>query len=703
MHTNRLIHEKSPYLVQHAHNPVDWYPWGDEAFEKAREENKPIFLSIGYSTCHWCHVMERESFEDETVAEFLNRHFVPIKVDREERPDVDRIYMAFVQAATGGGGWPLSVWLTPDLKPFYGGTYYPPQDAYGRPGFLTVLRHLAQAWEQDRGRVVETAGKVLGQLEQQIAPAKAGGGRVGADVFDHAFQLFRRTFDPRHGGFGGAPKFPRPVTFNFLLRFHASTGNREALEMVARTLRAMAAGGIHDHIGGGYHRYAVDERWFVPHFEKMLYDQAQLAVSFTEAWQITGDEFYAGQVRDIVEYVLRDLRHPEGAFYSAEDADSVIDPAHPEKKGEGAFYVWTAEEISGLLGEPVAEWFKYRYGVESEGNVPAGLDPHGELAGKNILYEAHALDETAREFSRAVEEIERGLAEARRKLFEARARRVRPHRDEKVLVSWNGLMISALARAGRALDEPGYIEAAEQAARFLLDKMYDASTRDLRRRYCDGESAVKAFLDDYAALAGALFDLYEATFEMEFLETSVALAEALLERFEDREGGGFYATQEGDSSLLLRLKDDYDGAEPSGNSLSVGVLVRLAQLTGREDFRRSAERALQAFGKLLREQPVAAPQMLAAAMMLAQPPRQIVLAGEPGDPALEAMRREIGRRFLPGAVLLHAGGGRERLAAWQPAVARMGPVDGKPAAYVCENFTCRLPVTSVDALIPLLE
>ncbi len=703
MHTNRLIHEKSPYLLQHAHNPVDWHPWGEEAFEKARRENKPIFLSIGYSTCHWCHVMERESFEDEAVAEFLNRRFVPIKVDREERPDVDRIYMAFVQAATGGGGWPLSVWLTPDLKPFYGGTYYPPHDAYGRPGFLTVLRHLAQAWEQDRERIVETAGKVLAQLEQQIAQAKAAGGRLGPEVYDHAFQLFRRSFDPRHGGFGGAPKFPRPVTFNFLLRFHASTGNQEALEMVARTLRAMAAGGIHDHLGGGYHRYAVDERWFVPHFEKMLYDQAQLAVSFTEAWQITGDGFYAGQVRDIVEYVLRDLRHPEGAFYSAEDADSVIDPAQPERKGEGAFYVWTAEEIDGLLGAPAAEWFAHRYGVEAAGNVPAALDPHGEFAGKNILYEAHTLEETAREFNRPVEEIERGLAEARRKLFEARERRVRPHRDEKILVSWNGLMISALARAGRALDEPRYVGAAEQAARFLLDKMYDASTRGLQRRFCGGEVAVKAFLDDYAALAAALLDLYEATFEVGFLETSVALAEALLERFEDREGGGFYATQEGDSSLLLRLKDDYDGAEPSGNSLAVHLLARLAHVTGREDFRRSAERAIEAFSGSLREQPFAAPQMLAAAMMLEGPPRQIVLAGELGRPELEAMRREISRRFQPNTVLLHVDGVRQRLAAWQPAVARMGPVEGKPAAYVCENFTCRLPVFNVGELIPLLE
>ena len=701
---NRLIHEKSPYLLQHAHNPVDWHPWGQEAFEKARRENKPIFLSIGYSTCHWCHVMERESFEDETVAEFLNRHFVPVKVDREERPDVDRIYMAFVQAATGGGGWPLSVWLTPDLKPFYGGTYYPPHDAYGRPGFLTVLRHLAQAWEQDRDKIVETAERVLGQLERQVSAAAGGGGPVGAEIFDHAFQLFRRTFDSRHGGFGGAPKFPRPVTNNFLLRFYAATGNREALEMVAQTLRAMAAGGIHDHLGGGYHRYAVDERWFVPHFEKMLYDQAQLAVSFTEVWQITQEPFFAGQVRDIVEYVLRDLRDAGGAFYSAEDADSVIDPAHPEKKGEGAFYVWAAEEIDSALGAPVAEWFRFRYGVESGGNVPSGLDPHGEFRGKNILYEAHSLEETAEEFGRPLDEVVRAIGEARRELFEARAGRVRPHRDEKILVSWNGLMISALARAGRALDEPRYVGAAEQAARFLLDKMYDASTRDLQRRYCDGESAVDAFLDDYAALAGALLDLYEATFEIGFLETSVALAEALIERFEDRERGGFYSTREGDAALLLRLKDDYDGAEPSGNSLAVHVLARLAQVTGRKDFRRSAERALEAFGKLLRESPFAAPHLLAVAMLLEKPPRQIVLAGETGDPALEAMRREIGRRFLPGAVVLFAGGAdRDRLAALQPAAAGMKPLGGKPAAYVCENFTCRLPVSTVEELIPLLK
>src|SRR5574341_727106 len=479
-HNNRLADETSPYLLQHAHNPVDWYPWGPEAFERAAREDKPIFLSVGYSTCHWCHVMERESFESEEIAALLNRHFVPVKLDREERPDIDRIYMLFVQATTGSGGWPMSVWLTPDLKPFFGCTYFPPDNRYGRPGFRYILERIAESWSVERDRLIRSGHEILQELERHSAVV-SDSGYLDATVLESGFFVFRRSFEPRYAGFGGAPKFPRPVVHNFLLREHARTGNREALDMVVATLAAMARGGMNDQLGGGFHRYSVDERWFVPHFEKMLYDQAQLAVSYLEAFQVTGDGFHAGVARDILDYTLRDMTDPGGGFYSAEDADSVIDPAHPHEKGEGAFYVWTQGEIEALLGHPAADWFCYRYGVEPDGNVRA--DPQGEFAGKNILYEARMIEETTQRFGRSAEEIRAALMASKKTLLAARSKRIRPHRDDKILTAWNGLMISAFALVARVLEEPRYLEAARRAAGFILTRMYDAEADVLLRRY----------------------------------------------------------------------------------------------------------------------------------------------------------------------------------------------------------------------------
>jgi uncharacterized protein YyaL (SSP411 family) len=450
MHSNRLALEKSPYLLQHAHNPVDWYAWGAEAFAKARAEDKPIFLSIGYSTCHWCHVMERESFEDEAIAAQLNRDFVAIKVDREERPDVDRIYMAFVQATTGGGGWPMSVWLTPELQPFFGGTYFPPEDRWGRAGFASVLTQIAQAWRSDRNRIAVSAREALAQLQKQSAfDGAPAGSRPAIDypMLVSGFSIFRRTYDSEMGGFGAAPKFPRPAVFEFLLRYHARTDNREALEMTLHTLRKMAEGGIHDQLGGGFHRYSVDERWFVPHFEKMLYDQAQLATSYLEAFQITGEQSFAETARRIFDYVLRDMTAPAGGFYSAEDADSVIRPEESAVKGEGAFYIWSADEIRLTVPAPAAEWFAYRYGVAEGGNVVN--DPHAEFAGRNILYRAATVEETAEQFGRPVEEVRAALEAAEAALLRDRGGRVRPHLDDKILTAWNGLMISALALGRR--------------------------------------------------------------------------------------------------------------------------------------------------------------------------------------------------------------------------------------------------------------
>lgn len=704
MHTNRLAREKSPYLLQHAHNPVDWYPWGEEAFEKARGEEKPIFLSIGYSTCHWCHVMERESFESEPIAELLNRDFVSIKVDREERPDVDRIYMSFVQATTGGGGWPMSVWLTPDLKPFFGGTYFPPDGRFGRAGFATVLERIAEAWRQDREKIVASSIDVVQELIRHVDPAQDGAGpRLDHGALESGFHSFRRSYDTTWGGFGGAPKFPRPSAFNFLLRYWRRTGNREALDMTLDTLRAMAAGGVNDQLGGGFHRYAVDERWFVPHFEKMLYDQAQLAISCVEAFQITGAMEYAETARETLDYVLRDLRDEGGAFYSAEDADSAIDPARPDVKGEGAFYIWRQAEIEEIAGSPAAGWFCYRYGVEQDGNVRE--DPHGEFTARNILFRAHTVEATAEHFGRPPGEVRAGILQASRKLLEARNRRPRPHLDDKILTAWNGLMISAFARAGAALAEQPYTEAAVRAAAFVLEHLYDEGTGILQRRYRAGEAAIPGFLDDYAFMAQACLDLYESTFELPWLTRAIRLTETMRELFEDAAAGGFYSTQAGDPSLVMRMKDDYDGAEPSGNSVAVLNLLRLASMTGRAELRASAERALEAFSGRLMTAPVAAPQMLAAYEFSQAPPREIVIVGEKSSPDTLALLKLLHARFLPNAVslLVDSGEARRLLSSGNPAIAEMRELDGRAAAFVCENYACRLPVSDPAQFAELLQ
>jgi uncharacterized protein YyaL (SSP411 family) len=700
MHNNRLLHEKSPYLLQHAHNPVNWYPWGEEAFEAARQADKPIFLSIGYSTCHWCHVMERESFENEQIAAILNKYFVAIKVDREERPDVDRIYMAYVQATTGGGGWPMSVWLTPDLKPFLGGTYFPPENRYGRAGFPVLLERVAEAWKSDREKILHSSREVVAHLEQAADVTPSGG--LEPNALQSGFLQFRRAFDSKLGGFGGAPKFPRPVTLNFLLRYAARAQNNEARDMALATLRAMAKGGMHDQLGGGFHRYSVDDRWFVPHFEKMLYDQAQLATSYLEAYQITHEAVFALVARRILDYVLRDMTDKDGGFYSAEDADSVIDPAHPEVKGEGAFYVWTREEIDRIAGEPAATWFCYRYGVGPHGNVEN--DPHEEFAGKNILFEAHSLEETAQRFGEPIETVDKDLKRAAEHLLAERGKRIRPHLDDKVLTAWNGLMISAFAKAGAVLDEPRYGAAAARAAEFILQRMYDGKTGTLLRRYRQGDAAIPGFLDDYALFTQALLDLYETQFDVRHLQTAVTLTEKQRQLFEDAEHGGFFSTAPGDKSLLIRMKEDYDGAEPSGNSIAALNLLRLAQMTDRQEFRHSAEKTLEAFASRIQGIPSAVPQMLVAYGFSLTKPKQIILVGEPSAPSTKEMLRVVEGQFLPDRIILFVdGASREILARYLPAVETMTAGDGQTTAYVCENYTCKLPTADAAKFRELLQ
>ncbi len=682
MHTNALIHEKSPYLRQHAQNPVDWFPWGEAAFEKARNEDKPIFLSVGYSTCHWCHVMAHESFENDRVAEVLNRDFVPVKVDREERPDVDRIYMLFVQASTGSGGWPMSVWLTPDLKPFFGGTYFPPDSRYGRPGFRELLEYLARAWRQERPKVESATLNVVEQLRSMSGPPKTKHS-LDQELFQAAYWQFRRAFDSRWGGFGSAPKFPRPVVLNYLLRYYAAAKDPESLDMVATTLRGMAAGGMHDHLGGGFHRYSVDERWFVPHFEKMLYDQAQLAVSYIEAFQITGDAKFAAVARGIFSYVLRDLTDPAGAFYSAEDADSP-DPEDPSHSGEGAFYIWRKAEIEEFLGKQHAQTFCDVFGVREEGNVEN--DPQGEFTGRNILFEQMMRP--------AVAGIrpKRALEDDKATLFEVRAKRPRPHLDNKILTAWNGLMISALAKDYICFREPSYLDAAQRANSFLLQTMYDqGGSGRLLRRYCDGEPAVPAFLDDYAFLAQAQLDLFDATFHPAHLKTAIDLARRGFAQFEDSENGGFFSTAANAPDLLLRMKDDHDGAEPSGNSVATDVLLRLAHLTGDNDFRARAEQSLHSVASNIRAQPTMAPQMLVALGRWLAEPEQVVIRCEELNPEVDDLIQERRKKFAPNPVLLAIpDASAQELLSLAPFLAGLRR-QGRITIYECRNFTCELP------------
>src|SRR5438132_3673359 len=709
-HTNRLAHEKSPYLLQHAHNPVDWYPWGEEAFAKAHRENKPIFLSVGYSTCHWCHVMAHESFENEEVAAIMNREFVNIKVDREERPDVDRVYMTFVQATTGGGGWPMSVWLTPDLKPFVGGTYFPPQDRYGQPGFKKVLERIATAWKENHANIVEQGDKIVDALRESQGAAKPEG-EIDAAVLEAAYKQLDRSYDPKEAGFGNAPKFPRPVALNFLTRFYArdpkSGDGKQALEMALFTLRKMAAGGMHDHIGGGFHRYSVDRYWHVPHFEKMLYDQAQLAAAYLDAFQITRDRQYESVARDILDYVARDMTSKEGGFFSAEDADSPVvagigDPGHSET-AEGAFYVGTKKEIDSALGDG-AEIFNFHYGVQSHGNAPEGSDPQDEFRGKNILIQRHTVAETAQHFQKPEDAVRDLLRQSREKLFVIRNKRPRPHLDDKIIAAWNGLMISAYARGAQILDEPRYLKSATLATNFVRAHLWDDSKKTLYRSYREGRGRVEGFADDYAFVIRGLLDLYEASFDIEWLKFAIELQETQDRLFFDEKNGGYFSTSGKDESVVLRMKDDNDSAEPAASSVAALNLLRLAQIRDKKQWEEHAEKTVNAFQPTLSRFPSAMPQMLVALDFSSSKPRQIVIAGKKDTPETKALLAEVHRHFLPKTIILLAddADGQNYLGEKIEVIRAMSMIDGKPAAYVCENFTCKAPVTDSNQLAALL-
>jgi uncharacterized protein len=705
---NRLANATSPYLLQHAGNPVDWFPWGAEAFESARARNCPIFLSIGYSTCHWCHVMAHESFENGAVAVLLNEHFVPVKLDREERPDVDRVYMAYLQALTGQGGWPLSAWLTPDLKPFYAGTYFPPEDQGGRAGFPTILRAIARGWREDRAGLVREAERVVRSLEEreagEAAPAAGADATFAAaagSAFEKAYRYYAEAFDPRNGGFGGAPKFPRPANLEFLLRCAVlqGTGNEagmEAASMVSRTLAAMSRGGIHDHVGGGFHRYSVDGEWFVPHFEKMLYDQAQIASCALGAWQATGDERHAWLARDILDYVLRDMTGPDGGFHSAEDADSAKETG--AESAEGAFYVWTLAEVERSLG-PDAAFAASHFGIKADGNVPRERDPHGDFGGRNILAQARPFAETARLHGLGAQAASDLLASCLARLRAARLARRRPHLDDKVVAGWNGLMISALALAAavpaESLDDrrAAYLAAALRAAAFAQRELFNLPGGLPRRSWRRGSGSGPGFAEDCAFIIQAWLDLYEATFDKGWIERAEGLQRVMDEQFWDRVKGGYFNSTAGAPDVVVRLKEDYDGAEPAASSAAAMNLFRLSSLTGDAALRERGRHAIAAFRGRWEGLPHAMPQLLCAFESALEPPGHVVVTGDPGSPGFAALAAVVRERLGPRRTLiaLDAPDARGWFSARLPWLAQMGAGDACPTAYVCEEFVCRVP------------
>ncbi|CAG9786090.1 unnamed protein product [Diatraea saccharalis] len=729
IYTNQLINEKSPYLLQHAHNPVQWYPWCQEAIDKAKAENKLIFLSVGYSTCHWCHVMEKESFENEEVAKIMNEHFINIKVDREERPDIDRIYMLFVTATSGSGGWPMSVFLTPELRPVTGGTYFPPEDRWGRPGFKSILLTLAKKWKQDKERLVEAGTNIIEALRKiSFVESEQSATVPGDEAWNKCVRRFMANYEPEFGGFGTAPKFPQASIFNFLFHYYArdksNPDGKKCLEMCLHTLTKIAKGGIHDHVSSGFARYSVDNDWHVPHFEKMLYDQAQLIVAYTDAYLATKEEFYADVVRDIVKYVNRDLRHESKGYYSAEDADSYPTFDAPHKK-EGAFCVWEYEELKSLLegkninNIPYLDIFCDYFGVEEDGNISPSSDPHEELTRKNVLIIYGSEEESAEKFGLTGEQFKQVISECIGILYEARQKRPRPHLDTKILCSWNGLMIAGLSEAGQALGEKQFVEDAIHTAEFVKNNLYDA-TKKILLHSCykadDGsiaqsEQPIKGFLDDYAFLIKGLLDLYEASLDLRWLNWARELQQTQNNLFWDSENGGYFTCSTEDSTVVLRLKEDQDGAEPSGNSISCHNLQRLAAYAdksaapeGGDQEREMARKILLAFSKRLKESPTALPEMMSALMFYNDSPTQVLIAGGCTDPRTLELVRVVRSRLLPGRVLAVADPAAETPAGMSDILlSRIRSAGDTPTAYVCRRYACSLPVTDVKQLETLLD
>jgi uncharacterized protein len=671
-HTNNLINETSPYLLQHAHNPVEWYAWGEEAFARARDEDKPVLVSIGYSACHWCHVMEHESFEDEATARIMNEHFVNIKVDMEERPDVDRIYMDFVQLTTGRGGWPLNVFITPDKLPFFGGTYFPPDRRYNMPSFQQILLSIAEAWRDRRDELLHSANDLLGEM-RRIGLAEFAPSGLNQAQLDAAFESFSKSFDKTNGGFGGAPKFPPSMSLEFLLRYYRRTKNETALEIVRETANKMAHGGIYDQLGGGFHRYAVDAVWLVPHFEKMLYDNAQLIRVYLHLFQATGDEFYKRIAIETLEYVKREMLDASGGFYSTQDADS--------EGVEGKFFVWTPQEIEEILGEADAQIFNFYYDVSEEGNFEE----------KNILNVNYTLAATAQALKISEEKLKEVLESGREKLFEEREKRIKPFRDEKVLTAWNGLMLASFAEASAILQDEEYLEIAKRNADFVLENLQKDGY--LLRTWKDGRAKLNAYLEDYANFADGLIELYQVSGETRYLREGKRLVDLMITEFWDDESGAFYFTANNHEELIIRTKDFYDNATPSGNSVASDVLLKLAKLSGDERYEKFAVTVLRLIAPQIRRYPQAYGRVLSTLEFYLNPTKEIVVVGEKGN----ELAREIWREYVPEKIVVLSENA-ESESKFIPLLRERKMLDGKPTAYVCENFVCQKPVASVEDL-----
>jgi uncharacterized protein YyaL (SSP411 family) len=670
-YTNHLIHETSPYLLQHAHNPVEWYPWGEEAFERARRENKPVLLSVGYSACHWCHVMAHESFEDEEIAKLMNDLFVNIKVDREERPDLDQIYMNAVQMMTHHGGWPMTVFLTPEAVPFYGGTYFPPQDRYNMPGFPRVLISVADAYREKPDEIKETGASLVNEL-RRLNPTAASNHALELELLNAAYAGIVRSYDSINGGFGSAPKFPPAMTLEFLLRTHARTGNKEALEIVGYTCQKMAEGGIYDQLGGGFHRYSTDARWLVPHFEKMLYDNALLSRLYLHYFQTSQSVQARDTVKGILDYVLREMTDPAGGFYSTQDADS--------EGHEGKFFVWDIDEVRATLADNDAQIFSDYYNITEAGN----------FEGKNIPNVTQSLDELAAKHGISISEAQNSLDASKRKLFELRETRVKPDRDEKVLTAWNGLMMASFAEAGVVLDRADYTEAARRNAQFLLANLRRDGS--LLRTWKDGVAKFNAYLEDYAFLTEGLLTLYETTGEFSWLEEAMALADRMIEEFWDNENRGFFFTGKSHENLIVRSKDYFDNATPSGNSVAAMVLLRLALLSGKDNYRDLGTKVLQEVADSIRRYPSAFGYALSAADFLLSEPKEVAIVGkDAGD--IRPLLHEAWRRYLPNKVVAPGFGGETI-----PLLRDRPTQNGLPTAYVCAHYVCKEPVNSVSDL-----
>ncbi len=690
-HHNRLINESSPYLLQHANNPVDWYPWGDEAFAKAKREDKPIYLSIGYSTCHWCHVMEHETFEDEEAAALMNETFVSIKVDREERPDIDHIYMSVSQMMTGGGGWPLNIIMTSDKKPFFAGTYIPRESRFGRIGMIDLSRRIKELWTTRREDVLSSASKIFTALNQ--VPDDSPGEVHGQALLDQAYEDLLKRFDEQHGGFSQAPKFPTPHNLFFLMRYWKRTNRRKALAMVEQTLQNMRLGGVYDQVGFGFHRYSTDAEWLVPHFEKMLYDQAMLAIAYTEAYQATGKPEYAHTAREVFSYVLRDMTAPEGGFYSAEDADSEGE--------EGKFYVWTLQDVRDLLGSEDADFATGVFNLKPDGNFRE--EATGEMTGTNIFHLRKPLPEIASESGTTEDALRSRMESVRQKLFTRRETRVHPHKDDKVLTDWNGLMIAAFAIGGRTLDRPEYGAAASKAADFVLEKLRTKAGR-LLHRYRRGRAGIAASVDDYAYFIWGLLELYETTFEVRYLRSALDLNGDLVKYFWDDENGGFYFTASDSEKLLVRSKEIYDGATPSGNSVAMLNLLRLARITAQPELEQRADSILRAFAGNVKRFPSAYTQLLTALEFEVGPSYEVVVAADPDSEDAGRMIRTLRRPFVPGKVVLlrPPGNAADSITSIAPYTKNQKRIEDKATAYVCLNFSCELPTADPDNMLILL-